>query len=128
MKKTAVFIVTLTLALTSTAWSQSDTLSRRVRFARGRTTSVLKGTVVNDGMNQYVLTAKAGQRMSVHLTSPSKRAKFDLYSQENRALFIDSGGEDTTDWEGELPESGEYVISVYSTRKNTKYTLEITIR
>lgn len=101
---------------------------KRVKFPRGRTTVVLKGSIVNDRMNQYLLAARVGQTMTVHITSRGRRAKFDVYPVANRSAFENSGGEDTTDWQGVLPESGDYIISVYSTTRSASYTLEITIR
>jgi len=115
------------LLLTSTALSMQHTVVRRVRFPRGRTTVVLKGTVVNNTLNNYLLNARAGQTMSVHLTSPSGKAWFDLYPRNDRGALADSA-EDTKDFEGRLPQSGDYVISVYSETGTTRYTLEVTVR
>jgi hypothetical protein len=116
------------LVLSTTALSmQGPTVIKRVRFPHGRTTTVLKGVIVNDAMNQYFLAAKAGQTMSVHVTSPRGRAQFDVYPRNDRQAMADSA-EDVKDWEGKLPQSGDYVISVYSTGGNTRYTLEVTIR
>jgi hypothetical protein len=116
------------LLLATTALPMQDTSVRRVRFPRGRTTAILRGTIVNDGMNQYLLGARSGQKMAVHITSPRNRAKFDVYLRGDRSALANAGAEDTTDWEGELPESGDYVISVYSVGGNVRYTLEVTIR
>jgi hypothetical protein len=116
------------LFLATTALPMQSTSVRRVRLPRGRTTAVLRGSIVNDGMNQYLLGARAGQKMTVHVTSPRNRAKFDIYLRGDRSALANSGAEDTTDWEGELPESGDYVISVYSVGGNARYTLEVTIR
>ena len=115
------------LVLGNTALSMQRTLVQRVRFPRGRTTVVLKGSIVNDRMNQYHLNARAGQTMSVHLTSPKGRAFFDLYPSKDRGAMSNSA-EDVKDFEGKLPQSGDYVISVYSEDGNTRYTLEVTIR
>jgi hypothetical protein len=117
-----------TLLLSTTALPMQGTSVRRVRFPRGRTTAVLRGSIVNDEMNQYILGARAGQKMAVHITSPRNRAKFDVYLRGDRSVLANSAAEDTTDWEGELPESGDYVISVYSVGGNARYTLEVTIR
>ena len=115
------------LLLTSPALSMQRTVVRRVRFPRGRTTVVLKGTVVNNTLNNYLLNARAGQTMSVHLTSPSGKAWFDLYPRKDRGAMPDSA-EDTKDFEGKLPQSGDYVISVYTETGTTRYTLEVSVR
>jgi hypothetical protein len=116
------------LLLATAALPMQSPSVRRVHFPRGRTTAVLKGSIVNDVMNQYILGAKAGQKMAVHIASPKNKAKFDVYLRGDRAVLASSGAEDTTDWEGELPESGDYVISVYSVGGSARYTLEVSIR
>jgi len=115
------------LLLTTTALSMQRTGFTRVRFPRGRTTMVLKGSLLNNASKEYLLSARAGQTMSVHVTSPQGRAWFDVYPRSDRSGLPDSA-EDTKDWEGKLPKSGDYVISVYTEDGNTRYTLEVTIR
>jgi hypothetical protein len=127
-QSTWIFAVAAILLLAATVLPMQGTSVRRVRFPRGRTTAVLRGSIINDGMNQYLLNARSGQKMTVHITSPRNRAKFDVYLRGDRSVLANSGSEDTTDWEGELPASGDYVISVYSVGGNSRYTLEVAIR
>ncbi len=126
-RSTLLLALATLLVLGTTALSMQRTLVRRVRFPRGQTTAILKGSIVNDRMNQYLLNARAGQTMSVHLTSPKGKAFFDLYPRNDRGAMPDSA-EDAKDFEGKLPQSGDYVISVYSEDGNTRYTLEVSIR
>lgn len=121
-----VFMAVILFA--ATALSGQTTSVRRVAFSRGRTTAVLKGSIVNDGMNQYLLGARAGQTMSVHIKSPKNQTQFDVYPRDDRWALVDLGAEDTTDWQGALPASGDYVLSVYPVGGNTSYTLEVAIR
>ena len=104
---------------------------KRVQFAKGRTTEVLKGTIVALETNDYVLGARAGQQMILHLASPNSYANFIIYSV-NGHPFEGMTAEDR-DWSGELPETGDYVIRVFKLRSGRKsgrapYTLEVTIR
>ena len=99
---------------------------RRVQFPHGQIGAVLKGSIVDDSMNQYLLGARVVQTMSVHITSPNKQAQFDVYPLEDRPALVNSGAEDTMDWKGQLPESGHYVVSVYSVGDDTFYTLGVT--
>ena len=102
--------------------------TQRVRFARGRTTAILKGAVVRGTEDRYILGARAGQTMIVHLTSREKNAEFLIQDPNGTAVEgLDDGLADT-DWTGELPVSGDYSIWVSPTRGNATYTLEITIR
>lgn len=102
--------------------------TQRVRFARGRTTAVLKGGVVRGTQDRYILGARAGQTMLVHITSREKNAAFTILGPDATALTGTEEGADATDWSGELPLSGDYSIWVSPTRGNATYTLEVTIR
>jgi hypothetical protein len=103
-------------------------ITRRVRFARGRTTAILKGAVVQGTKDRYILGAGAGQTMIVHVSSRAKNAVFTILGPDATALQGTDEGTDATDWTGELPLSGDYSIWVSPTRGNAIYTLEITIR
>lgn len=102
--------------------------TQRVRFARGRTTAVLKGGIVRGTQDKYILGARGGQTMIVHITSREKNAVFTILGPDAVALDGTEEGADATDWTGELPLSGDYAIWVGSTRGNASYTLEVTIR
>lgn len=102
--------------------------TQRVRFARGRTTAILKGAVVRGTQDRYILGARGGQTMIVHVTSREKNAVFTILGPDATALEGTDEGLDATDWTGELPLSGDYSIWVSPTRGNASYTLEVTIR
>lgn len=102
--------------------------TQRVRFARGRTTAILKGAVVRGTQDRYILAARAGQTMIVHITAREKNAVFTILDPSGTALEGTDEGLDAKDWTGELPLSGEYSIWVSPTRGNATYTLEVTIR
>jgi hypothetical protein len=121
----AFLIMALLLAGTINAPAQSDR-TRRIRFARGRTTTVIKDAVVRGTRDRYILRAGRGQTLTAHITSLEDNAVFNIYRLANRQTL--DGAEETTDWTGELPHAGDYVIEVGPTRGNATYTLEITIR
>ena len=102
--------------------------TQRVRFARGRTTAVLKGAVVRGTQDRYILGASAGQTMLVHITAREKNAVFTILGPDATALAGTEEGADATDWSGTLPLTGDYSIWVSPTRGNATYTLEVTIR
>lgn len=102
--------------------------TQRVRFARGRTTAILKGAVVRGTQDRYILGARAGQTMIVHITSRERNAVFTILDPSATALEGTDEGLDAKDWTGELPLSGEYSIWISPTRGNATYTLEVTIR
>ena len=74
MKKiTTPFFLVLLLTAASGVRAQCEG-PKCVAFLRGTTTAVIKGAVGVRKAVCYQLRARAGQRMIVHLTSPTKRA------------------------------------------------------
>jgi hypothetical protein len=102
--------------------------TQRIRFPRGRTTAVLKGAVVRGTQDRYILGARSGQTMIVHISSREKNAVFAILGPDGTALQGAEEGADATDWSGTLPMSGDFSIWVGPTRGNATYTLEVTIR
>ena len=123
-------LILATLLIVGTAWAKS----RRVKFPPGRTTVVLNGRTTggpseSGGMDPigYILRAKKGQTMTLHLTSAKKNAVFGLYAP---GMALVEGAQTVADWSGELPKTGDYEIIVFpeDEKTNTTFTLEITVR
>jgi hypothetical protein len=100
-------------AMDSAAFSQT-----RVRFARGRTSATLSGTLSGSGSRSYVLGASRGQTMTVRVSSG------------NGEVWVDIGGNDMGKGTSiELRSTDDYIITVHNEGGNaTKYSLYIGIR
>ena len=130
MKKFGILVLGLLLLVATTAWAKST----RVKFPPGRTTVVLKGRTTggpseSGGMDpvSYILRARKGQQMTLHLTSAKKNALFGVYAP---GMDLVEGAQSVKDWSGELPKTGDYEIIVFPEDEatDTTFTLEITIR
>ena len=103
---------------------------QRVKFQRGRTTAVIHGVARTPGVYEWVLRAKAGQRMTVHLTSSNKGVEFSIFAPKNESSSDYPLG--VFDWEGDLKTTGDYQIVLINNReggpRNPTYTLEVTVR
>lgn len=119
----SVMFALLLFVLTTSAQTSTP---ERVQFPRGRTTAVLNGRADKDGRH-YLLRARAGQRMIVHLSSPKKDIHFQVVPAREGGEAIESSVQ-ARDWEGDLPETGDYYVSVFSNKEAGDFTLEITIR
>ena len=117
----------LVLSIVAGVVAQKGTsIVTRIRFARGRTTAVEKGSVHRGMSHDYLLKAGAGQTMSVHLAAGGGVC-FDLYSPGMSDVLAQC----SKDWSAELPRSGDYRINVLpdtTTERNIPYTLEVTVR
>lgn len=109
-----------------TASGTNGGISQRIEFQRGRTSTIINGSVGSGSANTYLLRAQQGQRMLLHLTSSGGRARFGIYPQPGDPSSAIA--EEADDWAGELPQSGDYAIRVYATTAAAVYTLEVTIR
>jgi hypothetical protein len=125
-KLTAAFIGLLLAA--TFAFAAQEGLTKRVRFARGRTTATLKNSVVRGTRDRYMVGARAGQKMTVSITSVERNAVFTIHAPSHDTLEGAGEAHDARSWSGKLPESGDYVIEVGGTRGNATYTLKLTVR
>ena len=121
-----VFVLAAIMLGATTALPVQGGSATRVRFPRGRTSVVLKGSV--KGTKEYVLRAKEGQTMSVRLTSPGHKPLLDVHVRGDKGAIIAEreSGDEFASWVAALPKSGDYVISVKSVdTPNMRYSLEI---
>ncbi len=107
----------------------ADGVRKKVRFAPGTSSTTIRGAVVRGDRDRYYVGAKAGQTMSVKVTSTEKNAVFQIYFHgEEESLPGAGDGDDTMTWSGKLPIDNEYVIVVGGTRGNATYALTISIK
>jgi hypothetical protein len=107
----------------------ADGVKKKVRFARGTSSTTIKGAVIRGDRDRYYIGAKAGQTMSVKITSLEKNAVFQIcFAGEQECLPGAGEGDDAMKWSGQLPVDNEYTIVVGGTRGNASYTLTISIK
>lgn len=130
MKRFAPAFLALFLLTAPAAWAKTI----RVKFPPGRTTVILKGKTTGGPSEAgsmdpvvYRLRARAGQQMTVHLTSAKTNAIFAITAPRGGSMSGDAIG--VKDWSGTLPTSGDYEIMVYpdDEQTDTAYTLEVTV-
>jgi hypothetical protein len=126
-QSSTLLVVILTLgALTITF---ADGVQKRVRFAKGSNSTVIKNAVLREDVDRYIVGAKAGQVMKVGITSVERNASFQISKfGKQGALAGAAFDDDARKWSGELPEDGDYLIEVAPTRGNATYQLTIEIR
>lgn len=100
---------------------------KRIEFKRGATSTSVTGTVRGDQQAEYVLAAKKGQRLTIHLTSkPRRTSLFELHGPERADLAFSQ-----YDYVGQLPATGDYLLFVLQPTEATgrsRYRLTITVR
>lgn len=97
----------------SAAFSQ-----RRIRFARGRTSTTVSGSLSSLASRSYVLGASRGQTMTVRVSSGSGR------------VWVDIGGNDVGRGTSiQLRSTDDYIITVHNGgNRATRFSLYVSIR
>ncbi len=122
----AILIVVLMFGAASVTFAEG--VRKRIKFPRGRTSTVINNAVLRDEADQYILNARAGQRMSIDISSVEDNASFEIVRPDKTQLPGAGFDDDARHWTGELPETGDYIIEVAPTRGNATYRLKIEIR
>ncbi len=112
-------------------------VTQRIWFKRGAVAAVINGSVAEGGIDNYLLTARKGQEISVHVVPLDEEnpVLFDVYFLRDPGLYIKALGakagclanENVREFKGILPASGDYVISVYAHGKNGPYSLDVIV-
>jgi hypothetical protein len=104
----------------------------RVQFAKEASSKAIKGRIAGDKGVVHVIGARAGQTLTVDLTTSNRSNHFNITAPDSHeALFI--GSTSGTSYQGTLPNTGDYRIQVYLMRNAArrhevaKYTLTVTI-
>jgi len=93
--------------------------TERVQFAKGTTSSVVKGTIQGYDGVQYVVGANAGQTLTVRLKTSNGANLFNVWEPgktpgKDEALFAGATGGNEA--KIQLPTGGDYVVQVYLMR------------
>lgn len=128
-RMTRRLLVTLFICAFAAGFVFADGVTRKVRFAKGTSSTTIKGAVIRGDRDRYTVGAKAGQTMTVKITSLEKNAVFQIcFTGEQECLPGAGEGDDAMKWSGQLPVDSDYVIVVGGTRGNASYTLTISIK
>jgi hypothetical protein len=72
----------------------------------------------------WIVGARAGQVMTVQLTSARTSVRFMLMTARTTQLL----GDNTRSWTGTLPDTDDYLILVETDAKGAPYSMTITIK
>lgn len=110
------------------AASQPEPEPKHIQFALGAISAQVQGSLTAGGIDRYVLTAMAGQEMTVNLSDSSTgvNAILVIWGVDGTVLISDHA--DATTWVGELPFTEDYYIDVKSVAQApVVYVLEVII-
>lgn len=113
-RRTTLKVVALLLVLVV---SSADVLAqKRIRFQRGKSSATVRGPIGPNGYTEYVIDGRAGQVMTIEITSG------------NRSVIVNAGSASGKSFSVEMT-GGDHLLSVVNTgRRATNYTLTVSIR
>ena len=114
--------------VTTPAASQPEPEPTRIQFAPGAISAQVQGSLAPGRIDRYVLSAAAGQEMTVNLSDSSAgvSAILVIWGADGTVLISDHA--DATIWTGQLPSTQDYTIDVRSVAGYAvDYTLEVMI-
>jgi hypothetical protein len=117
---------------TTAAITQLELEPKRIQFAPSAISAQVQSSLTVSGVDRYVLTATAGQEMTLNFSvtsvvgSPEMSTILNIWGADGTLLR--SGYVDTTGRVGELPSTQDYYIDVISVvQAPVDYTMEVTI-
>jgi len=88
----------------------------RIRFSPGRSSATVRGKIGGGGYREYVLNGRAGQVMTIEITSG------------NGAVVVNAGHASGKSFSVEMT-GGDHLLSVVNTgRSSASYVLKVSIR
>ncbi len=121
-------------AITMSGPLHADQVRRdTVRFAPGKTSTTLRGTVTGYDTVEYRLGATAGQQMAVSLKGNNPSCYFSV-NPPDRAGAIFDGSIAGTEFSGDLSTDGNYTVIIYLMRNEARrggrcrYSLDVAIQ
>ena len=113
---------------TATVASQPEPERTRIQFAPRAISAQVPGSLAAGAVDRYVLTAMAGQQMTVNLSGPSAEVSAILVIWGADGTVLISDHADAITWQGELPLTQDYYINVRSVAQGSvDYSLEVII-
>jgi len=121
------------LAISAPAIAQQAIPTKPIVFAKGMSSTTVKGTIKGDGTVDHILNARAGQTLSVKMTTSNASAYFNLIKPSETDVAFHIGSSAGNSFTGPVPESGNMKIRVYLMRNAARrgetadYTLAVAV-
>jgi len=98
----------------------------RISFPTGATAGVEQGTLQAGGIQAFVLAASQTQPMIVMVDSPAHDLTADIIGQNTGNTLLPASQKEST-WEGILPATQDYLITVHGGASEEAFTLTVDI-
>ena len=105
--KTTIFVLLLLLcAATASAQGGGKAEPNQIKFAKGKTSATVSGTLSNNQEMDYVFSAKAGQTVTLKVVSNPKGNLFD-FSLKGDGFELETEYDSYSEYTFTAPETGD---------------------
>lgn len=131
--KVSAFIALCVALAVAVPVSGQDIRTERVQFERGASSAVIEGSITGYETVDYILGARKGQYMNVSMATDNTGNYFNILAPGENEVAVFNGSMGENQYEGILPESGDYKVRVYMMRSAARrnevanYRLEMII-
>ncbi len=119
--------LTVSAPAQKSSYTLQTIIPARIQFQAGAVSARTPGYLPAKQVNYYLAWAKAGQRMSVSLTSPHNDVFLTIYGLQDGSPLVRSIMGQTT-WSDVLNLTQDYMIQAVSVGGDANYTLDLTIQ
>lgn len=113
--------------------ASEDIKVERVSFERGKNSATIESSITGYAVVDYILGARQGQYMNVSMATDNGANYFNILAPGENQVAMFNGSISENQYEGILPESGDYTVRVYMMRSGARrnetanYRLEMII-
>ena len=129
VKTFAVFALAFLIfgaAQTASAQNMSGSVvTKQVKFAKGKSSAVLKESAKYAMSYIYEIRVRKGQTATLNLAGKNSELSFSLIAPDEETVEDAFG---VTDWAGKLAQSGKYTIVVVMNDENAKTAVPFTLK
>ncbi|HSE20614.1 MAG TPA: hypothetical protein VLB68_03125 [Pyrinomonadaceae bacterium] len=120
IKGMIICVCAIALSLLSTMVASAQTKKVNVAFKPGTSSGTYSNTLTGYGTVDFYVKAKGGQTMSIKLSSTNTFLYFNVANGTGDGEAIADNAREVTEWSGQLPADGTYVIRVYLVRAEAR--------
>lgn len=99
--------------------------AQRITFLDGATVGAVSAPIQTNQVQSYVLKAVQAQPMFVYVGSPSNDVSLSIMGQDGTTIL--SSAASKISWQGTLPQSGDYYLTVHGGALSENFSLTVTI-
>ncbi|HRH40746.1 MAG TPA: hypothetical protein PKY82_03810 [Pyrinomonadaceae bacterium] len=116
--------ITVTIILTMAVFAVQT--ATRIRFAKGKSSATMTGTVGDSGMKDYIIRGNKGQELSATVTSSCESVQIIVIDNGTGQVISENP---STEYTEELPGTDDYIIRVQnSDSASCKFSLKVGIK